>query len=73
VSVGPFIIFNMMIDCQTCTMRDISCGDCVVSVLLNITAAPASEISNNQISALSVLSDKGLVPPLRFQTAANRA
>ena len=54
-------------------MRDISCGDCVVSVLLNITAAPASEISNNQISALSVLSDKGLVPPLRFQTAAKRA
>jgi len=69
--VGPFIIFNMIIDCQTCTMRDISCGDCVVSVLLNITAAPASEISNNQISALSVLSDKGLVPPLRFESAAN--
>lgn len=54
-------------------MRDISCGDCVVSVLLNITAAPASEISNNQISALSVLSDKGLVPPLRFESAANQA
>jgi hypothetical protein len=69
--VGTFIIFDMMIDCQTCTMRDISCGDCVVSVLLNITAAPASEISNNQISALSVLSDKGLVPPLRFERAAN--
>jgi hypothetical protein len=68
--VGTFIIFDMMIDCQTCTMRDISCGDCVVSVLLNITAAPASEISSNQISALSVLSDKGLVPPLRFESAA---
>ncbi len=52
-------------------MRDISCGDCVVSVLLNITADPASEISNNQISALSVLSDKGLIPPLRFERAAN--
>jgi len=63
----------MMIDCQTCTMRDISCGDCVVSVLLNITAAPASEISNSQISALSVLSDKGLVPPLRFEKAVNQA
>jgi hypothetical protein len=68
--VGTFIIFDMMIDCQTCTMRDISCGDCVVSVLLNITAAPASEISSNQISALSVLSDKGLVPPLRYESAA---
>jgi hypothetical protein len=68
--VGTFIIFEMMIDCQTCTMRDISCGDCVVSVLLNITAAPASEISSNQISALSVLSDKGLVTPLRYESAA---
>ncbi len=47
-------------------MRDISCGDCVVSVLLNITSAPASEISNSQISALSLLSEKGLVPPLRY-------
>jgi hypothetical protein len=54
-------------------MRDISCGDCVVSVLLNITSAPASEISNNQISALSVLSDKGLIPPLRFESAVNQA
>ena len=37
-----------------------------VSVLLNITAAPASEISKSQINALSVLSEKGLVPPLRY-------
>jgi len=47
-------------------MRDISCDDCVVPVLLNITSAPASEISDNQISALCVLSDRGLIPPLRF-------
>ncbi len=47
-------------------MRDISCDDCVVSVLLNITSAPASDISNNQITALSVLSERGLVPPLRY-------
>jgi len=47
-------------------MRDISCGDCVVPVLLNITVAPLSDISEKQISALSVLSEKGLVPPLRY-------
>ncbi|CAB4537705.1 hypothetical protein MCEMZLE22_00909 [actinobacterium SCGC AAA044-D11] len=47
-------------------MRDISCDDCVVPVLLNITSAPKRDISENQISALSVLSEKGLVPPLRF-------
>ncbi|CAN2240741.1 hypothetical protein MCEMZLE12_00871 [actinobacterium SCGC AAA044-D11] len=56
----------MMIDCQTCTMREISCSDCVVTVLLNITNAPASEISKNQLSAISVLSEKGLIPPLRY-------
>ncbi len=47
-------------------MREISCRDCVVTVLLNITSSPASEISKNQISAISVLSEKGLVPPLRY-------
>ncbi|MEI7930366.1 MAG: hypothetical protein WCH97_02495 [Actinomycetes bacterium] len=66
VSVAGIIIFDMMIDCQTCTMREISCSDCVVTVLLNITSSPASEISKNQISAISVLSEKGLVPPLRY-------
>ena len=66
VSVAGIIIFDMMIDCQTCTMREISCSDCVVTVLLNIASSPASEISKNQISAISVLSEKGLVPPLRY-------
>jgi hypothetical protein len=47
-------------------MREISCSDCVVTVLLNITSAPASEISKNQLSAISVLSEKGLIPPLRY-------
>ncbi|MSZ66747.1 MAG: hypothetical protein F2711_03855 [Actinobacteria bacterium] len=64
--MAGFIISNMMIDCQTCTMREISCSDCVVTVLLNITTAPASEISKNQLSAISVLSEKGLIPPLRY-------
>ncbi|MCX6454295.1 MAG: hypothetical protein NTV53_04935 [Actinobacteria bacterium] len=64
--MAGIIIFDMMIDCQTCTMREISCSDCVVTVLLNITSSPASEISKNQISAISVLSEKGLVPPLRY-------
>ena len=47
-------------------MREISCSDCVVTVLLNITDASSSEISKNQISAISVLSEKGLIPPLRY-------
>jgi len=53
-------------------MREISCSDCVVSVLIEITSKPtgeivsSKEISRDQIGALSVLSEKGLIPPLRY-------
>jgi len=47
-------------------MRNISCDDCVVSVLLEILPNPASGISEKEVNAISVLSEKGLVPPLRF-------
>ena len=54
----------MIIDCQTCTKREIACADCVVTVLMQIL--PAGEITHNHAQAISVLSEKGLVPPLRF-------
>jgi hypothetical protein len=57
----------MIIDCDTCTMRDLACSDCVVSVLLTIAERPSSEISSVEVSAISALSEKGLVPPLRFR------
>lgn len=47
-------------------MRDLACSDCVVSVLLTISERPNSEISSAEVSAISALSEKGLVPPLRF-------
>ncbi|MEJ0014493.1 MAG: hypothetical protein WDN07_02735 [Actinomycetota bacterium] len=57
----------MIIDCDTCTMRDLACSDCVVSVLISINERPTSEISHDEVSAISALSDKGLVPPLRYR------
>jgi hypothetical protein len=60
----------MIIDCDTCTMRDLACSDCVVSVLISISdfdAKPREEISPAELSAISTLSEKGLVPPLRFR------
>ncbi|MFM2438297.1 MAG: hypothetical protein RLZ55_1116 [Actinomycetota bacterium] len=50
------------IDCDTCEVRDIACGDCVVSVLIG---APA-QWDEEERRALSVLADSGLVPPLRL-------
>ncbi len=66
MSVVRFTLWNMIIDCDTCTMRDLACSDCVVSVLLTISERPSNEISNAEVSAISALSQKGLVPPLRY-------
>lgn len=67
MSVLRFTLGNMIIDCDTCAMRDLACSDCVVSVLLTISDRPNAEISTAEVSAISALSDKGLVPPLRFR------
>jgi hypothetical protein len=66
----------MIIDCNSCVMRQISCADCVVTVLLNIDSkSPAKDeasnknltkLSKNQESAINNLASAGLVPPLRF-------
>jgi hypothetical protein len=60
----------MIINCDSCVMREIACGDCVVSVLLNIKPAPGknAELTNKDKAAINLLSTAGLVPPLRFET-----
>lgn len=32
----------MLLDCDSCTMRDLACGDCVVTVLLGLPEVPAA-------------------------------
>jgi len=44
----------MIIDCDSCEMRNVACDDCVVTFLL--AAPPVGE-----------LADGGLVPPLRMR------
>jgi hypothetical protein len=64
----------MIIDCDSCEMRNIACDDCVVSVLL---AAPRPvdqgdiEWSDDESGALRVLAQSGLVPPLRLLNRPN--
>ena len=60
----------MIIDCDTCQVRDIACADCVVTVLLG--APPEVEIGREEQSALAVLADSGLVPPLRLVRPGER-
>lgn len=52
----------MIIDCAGCQLRDLACGDCVVTVLLG----PPSGLGSAEQQALAVLADGGLVPPLRM-------
>lgn len=69
MSVASPNLLDMIINCDTCVMRDIACGDCVVSVLLNIEPAPGknAELTNRDEAAINLLAIAGLVPPLRFK------
>ena len=55
----------MLIDCDGCAVRDIACGDCVVTVLLGAPPG-ALEVDETERAALDVLADSGLVPRLRL-------
>ncbi len=55
----------MLIDCDGCAVREVACGDCVVSVLLGLPGE-ALEVDEGERRALDVLADGGLVPRLRL-------
>jgi hypothetical protein len=55
----------MLIDCDTCAVRDLACGDCVVSVLLGPHRG-AVELDSAEQDALGALAGGGLLPPLRL-------
>ena len=55
----------MILDCNGCVMRDKACHDCVVTALLGPIDGSISEHAD----VLHVLSDAGLVSPLRLVVA----
>jgi len=59
----------MLIDCDTCVVREIHCADCVVSVLFARPGA-ALELDTAEQTALAALADGGLAPPLRLVQGA---
>jgi hypothetical protein len=54
-----------VIDCDRCRVRGAGCGDCVVTFLLG-GPPPDARLSEQERQALDVLSEAGLVPPLRM-------
>ena len=62
LSVAAFTFISMIIDCNKCTMATIACNTCVVAFFLE----PPADISDATLSALSVLANSGLTPPLQF-------
>lgn len=57
----------MIIDCETCLVREIACADCVVSSLLLLPSPDAAEVSDKTVEALKLLSSRGIVAPLRYR------
>ena len=56
---------SILVDCDACPVRDLQCGDCVVTFLLS-DQAPSTWLDPAEQLALGVLADSGLVPPLRL-------
>jgi hypothetical protein len=56
---------GMVIDCDTCVVRGLACGDCVVSVLLGVP--PNVEIDALEQHAIDALERAGIVPRLRLE------
>ena len=57
----------MIIDCDSCEVRGLACGDCVVSFVLGpVQWAPGDGMADEERAALAVLADSGLLPPLRL-------
>ncbi len=54
----------MLIDCDSCAVRGLRCGDCVVTVLLGPPGR--REVADEERLALDALADSGLVPRLQL-------
>lgn len=70
----------MVIDCESCEVRPIACGDCVIGVLLGMPAprgvpsgASTVQFDAPERRALEVLADQGLVPRLRLVAPVARS
>lgn len=61
----------MHIDCDHCAVKGAACSGCVVTVLLGSTPE-GIEWDEAERSAIGVLAESGLVPPLRLVPVRHR-
>jgi hypothetical protein len=63
----------VLIDCDACAMRGPGCQDCVVTVVLGLSAERSGglRIDDDEKAALDALAGSGLVPPLRLVHAVS--
>lgn len=66
--VVPSVV-RMMIDCDRCTVRGAACGDCIVTFLTIPVRVGQVDLDEAEQTAIRVLADSGLVPPLRLVRA----
>lgn len=59
----------MLIDCDTCTGRGRSCGECVVSLLLDHSAGPAHQQAELRLDPAAIVEQ----PAGGFDAATRRA
>ncbi len=55
----------MLIDCDSCRVRDVGCSDCVISLLLS-TPDISHDLVPAEAAAFTALAGAGIVPPLRL-------
>jgi hypothetical protein len=60
----------MIISCNSCAVKDIGCEDCILTFFISKESEPAiCEIPDSTADAIRLLSSRGIVRPLRFNTA----
>ena len=63
----------MIITCDSCAVRDIGCKDCVLTFLLSTPKkdqrSETCEIPDSTAEVIDLLSSRGLVRPLRYNSA----
>jgi hypothetical protein len=55
----------LVIDCDSCSMRGLGCGDCMVTVLLGGPPFGVA-LDETERRAIDALAAAGLIPPLRM-------
>ena len=74
---------DMIISCESCAVRDIGCDDCILTFFIskvdtrvdskvatkNDSEAIAIEIPDSTAEAIDLLSSRGIIRPLRYNSA----